>query len=117
MNTSRSGADYADSAALAYFNNPKRNGLLMRAGPVFWVLFFGAILIAAVAAGTGLVVDRSREKAIQISRNELESLALLLARHFDRQVRDFEAVQDSVARKLDGGKGTPEEFSQRLSTE
>ena len=117
MNTSSSRADYADSAALAYFNNPKRNGLLMRAGPVFWVLFFGAILIAAVAAGTGLVVDRSRDKAIQISRNELESLALLLARHFDRQVRDFEAVQESVARKLDGGKGTPEEFSQRLSTE
>ncbi len=115
MSLSSSGAAY-DGATLAYFNSPKRSGLLVQAGPVFWVLFCGAVLVAAIAIGTGIIIDRSREKAIQISQDELESTALLLARHFDRQIRDFEAVQESFARKVDGSIGTAEEFRQRLST-
>jgi diguanylate cyclase (GGDEF)-like protein/PAS domain S-box-containing protein len=116
MSTSSSGADYAESAALAYFNNPKRSGLLLQAGPVIWVLFCGAILIAAVAVGTGIIIEKSREKALQTSQGELENTTLLLARHFDRQVRDFEAVEESFARKIDGSVGTPESFRQRFST-
>lgn len=116
MSIPNSGTGSAEGAALAYFNSPKRSGLLMQAGPVFWVLFCAAILIAAVAVATGIVIERSREKAIQASQSELENIALLLARHFDRQVRDFEAVQESFARKTDGGVGTPEEFRERLST-
>lgn len=113
----KAGADYAEGAALAYFNSPKRSGLLIQAGPVFWILFCGVLLIAAVAAGTGVIIDRSRDKAIQTSQRELRSTALLLARHFERQIRDFEAVQESFARKVDGDVGTAGDFSQRLSTE
>ena len=111
-----SGAGYVDGAALAYFNSPRRSGLLVQAGPVFWVLFFGAVLIAAVAAGTGLIINHSRDRAIQSSQRELENTALLIARHFDRQIRDFEAVQDSFARKIDGRSDTAEEFSRQFST-
>lgn len=111
-----SAVDYAEGAALAYFNSPKRSGLLIQAGPVFWVLFCGALLVASVAVGTGVIIDRSRDKAIQSSQRELESTALLLARHFDRQLRDFEAVQESFALEVDGSVGTAEEFRQRLST-
>ena len=117
MTMRNSGASDADGAALAYFNSPKRSGLLIQAGPVFWVLFCGALLIAVVAAGTGLIIDGSRDKAIQTSQRELEGTALLLARHFDRQIRDFESVQESFARTVDGNIGSAEEFRQRLSTE
>ena len=112
-----SGANFAEGAALAYFNSPKRSGLLIQAGPVFWILFCGVLLIAAVAAGTGVIIDRSRDKAIQTSHRELQSTALLLARHFERQIRDFEAVQESFARTVDGNAGTAGDFRQRLSTE
>src|SRR5579871_5278458 len=106
-----------DGAALAYFNNPKRGGLLVQAGPIFWLLFFGAALIAAVAAGTGLIINHSRERAIESSHRELENTALLLARHFDRQIKDFEAVQESFARRVDGRFETAEEFTRQLSSQ
>jgi len=117
MTTINSGADQTnDGAALAYFNNPKRGGLLVQAGPVFWLLFFGAALIAAVAAGTASIINHSRQRAIESSHRELENTALLLARHFDRQIRDFVAVQESFAQQIDGRFDTAEQFSRQLST-
>jgi diguanylate cyclase (GGDEF)-like protein/PAS domain S-box-containing protein len=116
MTTSSGGDHTHDDVALAYFSTPKRRGLLVQAGPIFWVLFFGAALIAAIAAGTGLIVNQSRERTIQSSHRELENTALLLARHFDRQIKDFEAVQESFARQVDGRFETAEEFRRQLST-
>ncbi len=116
--TTSTGADHAyDGAALAYFNTPNRGGLLLQAGPIFWVLFFGAALITAVAAGTGLMINHSRERAIQSSQRELENTALLLARHFDRQIKDFEAVLESFARQFDGRFETADAFRRQLSTQ
>jgi diguanylate cyclase (GGDEF)-like protein/PAS domain S-box-containing protein len=118
MTTTSSGADHiSDGAALAYFNTPKRGGLLVQAGPIFWFLFFGAVLIAAVAAGTGLIINHSRERAIQSSQREMDNTALLLARHFDRQIKDFQAVQESFAQQVDHRFDTAEQFMRQLSTQ
>jgi diguanylate cyclase (GGDEF)-like protein/PAS domain S-box-containing protein len=104
-------------AALAYFTSAKRGGLLAGAGPVFWVIACGAALILAIVAGTSIIVSNFRDREIQRSERELENTVQLLARHFDRQIEDFESVQKSLAAEIERRVNSPEEFRQTLSTE
>ena len=50
----------------------------------------GALLIAAIAFGTAMMVSHFRERALKDSDRELENTVLLLARHFDQQFEEFE---------------------------
>jgi diguanylate cyclase (GGDEF)-like protein len=109
--------EYADEgAALAYFTHAKRSGFLSHAGPVFWVVFCGAMLISAIALGTGLMISNFRGRAVAATERQLENTVQLLTRHFDRQLDDFESVQKSVAAEIQRRIHSPEQF-QRLSTE
>src|SRR2546423_12552719 len=118
MTGTNTAPDYAEQApALAYFTNPKRGGLLVGAGPVFWVTFCGAVLIAAIIAGTGIVVSSFRDREIQRSERELENTVHLLARHFDRQLESFESVHRALGAEIEHRVKTPDEFRRILSTE
>jgi diguanylate cyclase (GGDEF)-like protein/PAS domain S-box-containing protein len=86
--------------------------------PLNWLIFGGVMLIASIVIGTATVVLDFRERALSNSGRELENTALLLARHFDRELNDFQAAQRSVVRRIGAmGITSPEEFRRQVSSE
>src|SRR5258707_13490414 len=68
----------------------------VRGGPIRWLILGGALLIAAIAIGATVMAGNFRERALHNSERELENTVVLLARHFDQQLEDFEAVQKDL---------------------
>ena len=86
--------------------------------PLNWLILGGFMLIASIVAGTATVVLDFRERALANSGRELENTALLVARHFDRELSDFEAVQRSLVLRIGSlGIRTSAEFKRAVSTE
>src|SRR6202047_3893825 len=89
---------------------------LMRGGPIRWLILGGVLLIAAIAIGATLMAENFRERALRNSERELENTVLLLARHFDQQLSDFEVIQkDLIDHIRSGGITTADSFKQRMS--
>src|SRR3954463_3295500 len=89
-----------------------------RGGPIRWLILGGALLIAAIAIGATLMAGNFRERALRNSERELENTVLLLARHFDQQLGDFEVIQNSLVEYIyAAGIDTPEEYRRRMATE
>jgi diguanylate cyclase (GGDEF)-like protein len=89
----------------------------IRSGPIRWLIFGGMLLIAAITVGATIMADNFRERALSSHERELENTVLLLARHFDQQLRDFGAIQeDLVAYVQSAGIGTSEHFRRRMSS-
>ena len=65
-------------------------------GPIRWLILGGTLLIAAIAIGATLMAGNFRERALRNSERELENTVLLLARHFDQQLEDFQVVQKDL---------------------
>ena len=85
--------------------------------PLNWLILGGVMLIASIVAGTATVVLDFRERALANSGRELENTALLLARHFDRELNDFEAVQRNLVRRIGSLRITSSaEFKRRISS-
>jgi hypothetical protein len=72
-----------------------------RRNPLNWLIVVGVLLIASIVVGTAVTVLNFRERALNNSERELENTVLLLARHFDRELHEFEAVQRDVARRIE----------------
>ena len=89
-----------------------------RRNPLNWLILGGVLLIASIAIGTVITVLNFRERALGNSERELENTVLLLARHFDRELHDFEAVQRDVVRRIERLRlASPEDFSRQMSGE
>src|SRR5271154_6853086 len=89
---------------------------LMRGGPIRWLILGGALLIAAIAIGATLMAENFRERALRNSERELENSVLLLARHFDQQLGEFEVIQkDLIDHIRSSGITTAAGFKQRMS--
>jgi hypothetical protein len=89
----------------------------LRRGPIRWLILGGMLLIAAIAIGATIMAGNFRERALHNSERELENTVLLLARHFDQQLEDFEVVQkDLIALIRSSGIATPESYKRRMST-
>ena len=89
-----------------------------RRNPLNWLILGGVLLIASVVIGTAIMVLDFRERALTNTERELENTVLLLARHFDRELHDFEAVQRDVVRRIErSGVASPEAFKQQMSGE
>jgi diguanylate cyclase (GGDEF)-like protein len=86
-----------------------------RRDPLRWLIGCGVLLIAAIAIVTAAMVFEFRERAIKSAERGLESAVLLLARHFDQALDDFEVVQYALAVKAKV-MGSPDEFRRRMST-
>ncbi len=102
------------------------NGLLDRIGlarfraklgVIQWLVLCGAGLVIAIALGTGYLALQFRERALEVSERELSNTALLLSRHFDQQLGDFQHVHDDVVAQLQAGRvDTAEGFEGQMST-
>src|SRR3954466_9242106 len=87
-----------------------------RGGPIRWLILGGILLIAAIAIGATLMADNFRERALRNSERELENTVLLLARHFDQQLGDFEVVQkDLITFMRSSGIATAENYKRQMS--
>jgi diguanylate cyclase (GGDEF)-like protein/PAS domain S-box-containing protein len=87
-----------------------------RGGPIRWLVLGGTLLIAAIAIGATIMAGNFRERALRNSERELENTVLLLARHFDQQLEDFQVVQkDLIAFMRSGGIATVENYKRRMS--
>jgi len=91
---------------------------IFRGGPIRWLILGGVLLIAAIAIGATVMASNFRERALRNSERELENTVLLLARHFDQQLEDFEVIQkDLIAFMRSSGIATMENYRRRMSTE
>ncbi|MDB5579403.1 MAG: Diguanylate cyclase/phosphodiesterase [Bradyrhizobium sp.] len=89
-----------------------------RRNPLNWLIIGGVGLIASVVIGTAIIVLDFREGALKNTERELENTVLLLARHFDRELHDFEDVQRDVVRRIErSGIASPDDFRRRMSAE
>ena len=90
----------------------------VRGGPIRWLILGGALLIAAIAVGATVMAGNFRERALNNAERELENTVLLLARHFDQQLEDFEVVQsDLIDYMRSNGINTPENYKRQMSSE
>src|SRR6266567_5252384 len=90
----------------------------IRGGPIRWLILGGMLLIAAIAIGATLMAGNFRERALRNSERELENTVLLLARHFDQQLEDFQVVQkDLIAFMRSNGIATTENYKRRMSSQ
>ena len=86
-------------------------------GPVLWLTVCGGLLVAAIFAGTIMMVGEFRERALINSERELENTVLLLTRHFDQQFEDSDTIAaDVIARLHVSGIASPETFRKRISS-
>src|SRR6201996_5251223 len=85
--------------------------------PVLWLIFCGCFLVAAIFAGTSMMVGEFRERAIANSERELENTVRLLTRHFDQQFDDTEVIAADVIREMQVFRiETADAFRQKMST-
>src|SRR5689334_9174764 len=101
-------------------NNTASAGItsVFRGGPIRWLVLGGVLLIAAIAVGATVMASNFRERALRNSERELENTVLLLARHFDQQLEDFEVVQkDLITFVRSSLITTTEHFRRRMSSE
>jgi len=88
----------------------------IRGGPIRWLVLGGVLLIAAITIGTTIMAGNFRERALNSSERELENTVLLLARHFDQQLEDFEVIQkDLIAYMRSSGISSREDYKRRMS--
>jgi len=91
----------------ASFSVPNSTG----GNPIRWLVLGGVFLIAAITIGTTIIAGNFRERALSSSERELENTVLLLARHFDQQLEDFEVIQkDLIAYMRSSGITTREDY-------
>jgi diguanylate cyclase (GGDEF)-like protein/PAS domain S-box-containing protein len=84
-------------------------------GPVLWLTVCGALLVAAIFAGTMMMVGEFRERALANSERELKNTVLLLTRHFDQQFEDSDTIAaDVIARLHIPGIASPQAFRQLM---
>lgn len=86
-------------------------------GPVLWLTFSGGLLVAAIFAGTIMMTAEFRERALVNSERELENTVQLLARHFDQQFEDSDAIAaDTIARLRISDIDSPVMFKYRVAS-
>jgi len=88
----------------------------IRGGPIRWLILGGVFLIAAITISTTIIAGNFRERALNSSERELENTVLLLARHFDQQLEDFEVIQkDLITYMRSSGIASREDYKRRMS--
>src|SRR5262245_9628673 len=85
-------------------------------GPLPWLLLCGALLAAAILAGTAYMIGEFRERALANRERELENTVLLLTRHFDQQVQDSDLIAHNIIAQLGIAQITsPEDLRRKIS--
>ena len=85
--------------------------------PILWLILCGCFLVAAIFAGTTMMVGEFRERAIANNERELENTVRLLTRHFDQQFDDTEVIAADLIREMQVFRiETADAFRQKMST-
>ena len=91
---------------------------VIRGGPIRWLILGGMLLIAGIAVGATVMAGNFRERALNNAERELANTVLLLARHFDQQLEDFEVIQSDLIHFMQSnGITTPENYKRQMSSE
>src|SRR5258708_26402032 len=69
---------------------------IFHGGRIQWLVLGGALLIAAIAISTAVMVGSFRERALLNGERELENTVMLLARHFDQELEQLDLVQEGM---------------------
>ena len=86
--------------------------------PVNLLILGGVLMIAAIAIGTSFTIVSFRQRTLMKSERELQNTVLLLARHFDEELDNFDAAQRDFIRRLQlTGMATPDAFRKNMSGE
>jgi diguanylate cyclase (GGDEF)-like protein len=86
--------------------------------PLNLLILGGVLLIAAIVIGTSFTIVSFRQRALANSERELQNTVLLLARHFDRELGNYDAIQRNfVTRVRQAGIRTPDAFDRQMSGE
>ena len=89
---------------------------IQRPRSIRWLILCGILLIAVIAAGTALMVNHFRERALANSTRELGNTALLLARHLDQELEELELAQEKVIQHVHSlGIASREDFEREMS--
>lgn len=89
-----------------------------RRNPLNLLILVGVLLITSIVVGTSVTIVSFRHRALMNTGRELQNTVLLLSRHFDRELDNFDAVQrDLIQRMQLSGMGTPEAFRRQTSDE
>jgi diguanylate cyclase (GGDEF)-like protein/PAS domain S-box-containing protein len=89
-----------------------------RRNPLNLLILVGILLITSIVVGTSVTIVSFRHRALMNTGRELQNTVLLLSRHFDRELDNFDAVQrDLIQRMQLSGMGTPEAFRRQTSDE
>ena len=92
------------------------DSLSYRRNPLNWLILVGVLLIASIVIGTAFTVISFRQRTLDNSARELENTVSLLARHFDRELNNFEAIQKELVRRTQlTGVASPDAFKRQMS--
>jgi diguanylate cyclase (GGDEF)-like protein len=81
-----------------------------------YLIFCGALLIAAIALSTAIMVGNFRNRALADSERELKNTALILAEQIDRSFQAVELVQNGVVEKIQSlGIASSEDYARQMS--
>jgi diguanylate cyclase (GGDEF)-like protein len=87
-----------------------------RSRPIRWLIACGVLMVAAIAIGTAFIIDNFRERALASHARELENTVLMLARHFDQQLRQLELVEQHMVEQVrSAGIASREDFERAMS--
>jgi diguanylate cyclase (GGDEF)-like protein/PAS domain S-box-containing protein len=91
---------------------------IARRNPLNLLILGGILLIAAIALGTACMIIGFQQRALVNSERELENTVLLLARHFDQELSNFEFVQKALVERMQLTEiGTPDAFKNQISSQ
>jgi diguanylate cyclase (GGDEF)-like protein/PAS domain S-box-containing protein len=91
---------------------------MWRDRPIRYLIVGGTLLIAAIVAGTAIMVGNFRDHSLADSERELKNTALILAEQIDRSFQALALVQRSVIDKIQSlGVASSEDSARRLSDE
>jgi len=90
---------------------------IWRNRPIRYLVLCGALLIAAIAIGTTIMVLNSRDRALADSERELKNTALILAEQVERNFQAIELIQASIIERIQSlGISSSEDFERRMSS-
>jgi diguanylate cyclase (GGDEF)-like protein len=87
-----------------------------RIRPVLWIVYAGALIMAAIAAAGVLAVIHMRERALTDAERELQNVAAVFRQNFEHTFQEIELTQIGVSQHLQALKiASVDEFESRMS--
>jgi hypothetical protein len=89
---------------------------MMRSHVARLLVLCGALLVAAVAVGTGFILSNLRNRALADCERELRNIAVVLAEQTDRAFQAVEFIQSSLIERMQVlGIGSAEDYERMMS--